>query len=112
MDRLSLKGVSDGWAFRKPDGTRALAADYKSNIFNKLEVIQQTTNLIDHACNIWRDFGVQRSGRRWFTSECANKGVLPHEVELQCHWSTNRSNGERTVQRSMIHTYSEMRNMQ
>ena len=111
VDRLALQGRRDGWAFSKPDGTRALAADYKSNIFKKLEEIQQTKNLIDPACNIWRDFGVQRSGRRWFTSECANKGVLPHEVELQCHWSTNRANGERTVQRSMIHTYSEMRNM-
>jgi hypothetical protein len=100
-----------GWAFTKPDGTRALAADYKNNLFTKLEEIQQTTNLIDPACNVWRDFGTQRSGRRWFTTECANKGVPKHEVERQCHWSTDRSNGERTVQRSMIHTYSEMRNM-
>jgi hypothetical protein len=110
-DRLALEGKVSGWAFTKPDGTRALAADYKNNLFTKLEEIQQTTNLIDPACNVWRDFGTQRSGRRWFTTECANKGVPKHEVERQCHWSTDRANGERTVQRSMIHTYSEMRNM-
>ena len=111
VKRLALDGIHSGWAFQKPSGTRALASDYKSNIFAKLEVLQQTTNLIDPACKVWSDFGVQRSGRRWFTSECANKGVEPHEVELQCRWSTDRANGERTVQRSMIHTYSEVRNM-
>jgi hypothetical protein len=110
-DGLARAGKVSGWAFMRPDGTRALAADYKDNIFSKLEELQQTTNLIDPACNVWRDFGTQRSGRRWFTSECANKGVPKHEVELQCRWSTDRANGERTVQRSMIHTYSEMRNM-
>ena len=88
-----------------------MAADYKNNIFTKLELLQETTNLIDDMCQVWKDFGQQRSGRRWFTTECANKGVSPHEVALQCRWSTDRANGARTVQRTMIHTYAEMRNM-
>ena len=111
VSRLAAAGLTSGWAFRRSDGSRALASDYKPNIFTKLEVIQQTTSLIDPACKVWSDFGVQRSGRRWFTTECANKGVKPHEVELQCRWSTDRARGERTAQRSMIHTYSEVRNM-
>ena len=31
--------------------------------------------------------------------------------ELQVHWQTDRANGERTVQRTMIHLYSEIWNM-
>ena len=81
-DRLARAGKVSGWAFVRPDRTRALVADYKNNIFSKLEEIQQTTNLIDPACNVWRDFGTHKSGRRWFTSECANKGFQKHEVEL------------------------------
>ena len=38
-------------------------------------------------------------------------GVLPFLIELQARWQTDRANGERTVQRTMIHTYSEIRNM-
>ena len=46
---------------------------FEKEISFGLEVTQQTKNLIDPACKVWRDFGVQRSGRRWFTSEWANK---------------------------------------
>ena len=100
-----------GWTFRKPNGTRAKTVDYKENIFTKLEKIQRTTTLIDLACKICNDYRVQRSGRCWFTTECANQGVDPHKVELQCCWSTDRATRKRSVQRSMIHTYSEVRNM-
>lgn len=109
--RVAQEGHCDGWAFRRVDGKRAVAADYREDIFNKLERIQQDTGLIDPDCNVWEDYGVQRSGRRFFTTECVIQGVDKHEIELQCRWSTDRANGERTVQRSMVHTYSEVRNM-
>ena len=109
--RQARDGQVKGWAFRRADGTRALAADYRNNIFTKLEKIQQETTLIDPDCNIWDDYGVQRLGRRFFTTECLIQGVNKHEIELQCRWSADRANGERTVQRSMVHTYSEVRNM-
>ena len=109
--RLAQEGHYSGWAFRRRDGTRALAADYRDNIFAKLEKIQQETMLIDPDCDVWDDYGIQRSGRRFFTTECLIQGVNKHEIELQCRWSTDRANGERTVQRSMVHTYSEVRNM-
>ena len=109
--RLSQEGITEGWAFRRLDMTRAIAANYRDNIFNKLATIQQTTNLIDPDCKVWEDYGLQRSGRCFFTSECANQGVDPHDVELQCRWSSDRASGDHTVQRSMIHTYAEVRNM-
>ena len=112
IGRLAMDGITQGWAFRKPvTGKRALAADYRDDIFTKLEYIQSTTNLIDPDCSVWDDYGVQRSGRRCFTSECQNQGVDPHDIELQCRWSTDRANGHRPVQRTMLHTYSEVRNM-
>ena len=67
--------------------------------------------LTDPDCNAWDDYGVKRSGQRFFTTECLIQGVNKHGIELQCRWSTDRANGERTVQRSMVHTYSEVRNM-
>jgi hypothetical protein len=109
--RLSREGITEGWAFQSRDGTRAKASEYRDNIFSKLEIIQATTTLIDPECNVWDDYGVQRSGRRFFTTHCTNMGVQPHLIELQARWQTDRANGERTVQRSMLHTYSEVRNM-
>ena len=108
---LGREGKTEGWAFQRPNGTRALAADYRDNIFGKLEVIQATTTLIDPDCNIWEDYGAQRSGRRAFVAIATNGGVPAHLIELQARWATDRSNGERAVQRTMIHTYSEVRNM-
>ena len=32
-------------------------------------------------------------------------------IELQARWQTDRANGEHTVQQTMAHTYSEVRNM-
>jgi hypothetical protein len=109
--RLAREGFKDGWAFRRGDGSRAKASDYQDNIFRKLEIIQATTNLIDPGCSVWDEYGIQRSGRRFFTTRCTNRRVDKHDIELQCRWSTDRANGVRTVQRSMIHNNSEVRNM-
>ena len=108
---LNARGTHEGWAFQRKDGTRALASDYRQNIFTKLENIQQTTTLIDPDVMIWDEYGVQRSGRRFFATHCTNMGVPPHLIELQARWQTDRANGERSVQRTMLHTYSEVRNM-
>ena len=110
--RLGRDGEVDGWGFKRKDGSRALASDYRKHIFSKLEEIQATTSLIDPACDIWEDYhGVQPSGRRFFTTQTTIMGVKPHLIELQARWQTDRANGERSVQRTMIHTYSEVRNM-
>jgi hypothetical protein len=93
------------------DGTRAKASDYQDNIFRKLEIIQATTTLIDPRCSVWDEYGIQRSGRHFFTTTCTNMKVDKHNIELKCRWSTDRANGVRTVQLSMIHNYSEVRNM-
>ena len=108
---LSKAGRHDGWAFKRLDGTRKKASDYRKNLFTKLEVIQNTTTLIDPECDVWEDYGAQRSGRRFFTTHCSNMGVPPHLIELQARWQTDRANGDRSVRRSMIHLYSEVRNM-
>ena len=108
---LDRKGITDGWAFRNLDGTRAKAASYRNNIFAKLEIIQNTTTLIDPDCDIWEDYGAQRSGRRFFSTHATNMGVDPHLIELQARWQTDRANGQRSVQRTMLHLYSEVRNM-
>jgi len=99
--RLALDGFEEGWAFRRADGSRAKASDYQENIFCKLEIIQATTTLID----------IQRSRRRFFTTRCTKMKVDEHDIELQCRWSTDRANGVRNAQRSMIHNYSEVQNM-
>ena len=108
---LGRRGLAEGWAFQRTDGTRAVAGDYRRDIFSRLEAIQATTTLIDPDVDVWEDYGVQRSGRRFFATHCTNMGVEPHLIELQARWQTDRANGERSVQRTMLHTYSEVRNM-
>ena len=93
VERLAMDGITDGWAFQRPNGDRAKAADYRDNIFTKLEIIQATTNLIDSECNVWDDYGIQRSGRRFFTTICTIRKITKHIVELQCRWMTDREKG-------------------
>ena len=108
---LARRGLENGWAFQRKDGTRALAGDFRKDIFSRLEVIQATTTLIDPDVDVWDEYGVQRSGRRFFTTHFTNMGVEPHLIEIQARWQSDRANGERSVQRTMLHTYSEVRNM-
>lgn len=81
------------------------------DIYSRLETIQATTSLIDPECDVRAEYGAQRSGRRFLTTHALNQGVKPHIIELQCRWQTDRAKGERSVTRSMIHLYSEVRNM-
>lgn len=36
---------------------------------------------------------------------------FPGNIDLQCRWETDWAKGDRIVARSMIHTYSEVRNL-
>ena len=111
VGRLSDLGHTDGWAFKRRDGTRARASDFMEDIYKRHEHLQETTSLIDGDCDVRAEYGAQRSGRRFLTTHATNMGVKPHIIELQCRWQTDRAKGERSVNRSMIHLYSEVRNM-
>jgi len=101
-----------GWAFRKEDNTtRATASDYAEEIYGKLEHLQNTTCLIDARCCVREDYGMMRSGRRFFDTHCLNMKVSPTDIAFQCRWQQDRAKGGATVHRSMIHTYAEIRNM-
>ena len=108
---LAMEGHYDGWAFKRADGTRARAGDFFEDICVRLEHIQATTTLIDPDVEVRVEYGAQHSGRRFLTTHATIPGVQPHVIELQCRWQTDRANGERSVIRSMIHLYSEVRNM-
>ena len=110
--RLEEEGFIDGWAFRREDGSRAKASDYRSSIFERLEEIQNTNpELIDPAVNVTEDYGVQRSGRRFFDTECQNQRVSSDDIKAQCRWAAERAAGGRTVHRGMVDCYSDYRNM-
>ena len=111
VGRLAMDGHCQGWAFKNQDGTRAKASQFMEDIYQRLETIQSETSLIDPDCDIRAEYGAQRSGRRFLTTEATIQGVKPHILEYHCRWQTDRANGERSVNRSMIHLYSEMRNM-
>ena len=107
-----MDGITQGWASgNRLLGKRARASDYRDDIFTKIEYIQASTNFIDPDCAVYDDYGVQRSGRCCFTSKCQDQEIDPQDIELQCRWSTDRASGHRQVQRTMLHTYSEVRNM-
>ena len=120
MDSTIHWKIGNGWnyarlGFRKPiTGKRAQAPDYRDDIFTKLEYIQASTNLIDPDCAVWDD--------EWRLLNPAVRKTLFHfrmpksrsrspRIELQCCWSTDRANGHQQEQRTMLHTYSEVRNM-
>jgi hypothetical protein len=96
IKRLVLVGQVDGWLFWADNGVdRAFASDYAENIYNKLETLQRTTELIDSGCDVREEYGIQRSGRRFFnTQSCVNMGVSLTDIEFQGHGGLI---GQRTV---------------
>ena len=87
VGRLASMGWVDGWAFQRPDGTRAKAAEYMDDIYRRLEDVQASTSLIDPLCDVCGDFGAKLSGRRFFTTHATMRGIN--------HTSLNYSAGGR-----------------
>jgi hypothetical protein len=86
---MELEGRTEGLAFLRANGERAKAANYRRDIFTKLEKMQETTDLIDPGCNVWEDYGMQRSGRHCF--------VLVSTINKIPKWMTDRENGHSTT---------------
>ena len=109
---LQQNGRTDGWAFARDDGSRAKASDYRDIIFSELEVIQDTRpGLIDSQVEIWEDYGIQRSGRRFFDTFCRLRGVKKADIEAQCRWMKDRQARGAPVARDMVDCYTEYRLM-
>jgi hypothetical protein len=105
VGRLAMDGYCQGWAFKNKDETRAKSSQFMEDIYQRLETIQSETSLIDPDCDIRVEYGTQRSGRRFLTTEATTvQGIKLHILEYHCR-------SERSVNRSIILLYSEMRNM-
>ena len=105
---LQQNGRMDGWAFARRDGSRAKASDYRDIIFSELEIIQDVRpGLIDPQVEIWEDYGIQRSGRRFFDTFCRLRGVKKSDIEAQCRWMKDRQARGVPVARDMVDCYTE-----
>ena len=68
MGYLEEADITHGWAFYRLDGLRAKVADYRNDIFAKLEQIQQTTTgMIGWDINIWEAYRVYDLGGTFLT---------------------------------------------
>lgn len=105
---LVQSGRTSGWAFARADGVRAKASDYRNTIFSELEQIQnERPDLIDSQIDIWEDYGIQRSGRRFFDTACRLRGVAKTDIEAQCRWMKDRQARGNPVARDMVDCYTE-----
>ena len=55
---------------------------YRDNIFHKLEVIQATTLLVKPGYEVGDVHGVQRLGRRFFTTRCVIAKIPPLQDQI------------------------------
>jgi hypothetical protein len=109
---LKRANRTEGWAFARPDGSRAKASDYRNLIFDKLVIIQETMpSLIDPILDVYDSYGIQRSGRRFFDTECKLRGVKKEDIEDQCRWIRDRTARGVPVPRDMVDCYTEYRHM-
>ena len=111
VDKLNRRGVARGWAFiREDDGSRADAAYYQDAVFGKLLDIQsEPSSPIPDSVNVYEDYGMQRSGRRGFTTHAKNLGFLDDDISLICRWQTDKNRGGRAKHSSMVSAYTEYR---
>jgi len=59
--------------------------------------------------DIYEDYGVQRSGRRGFTTYAKNLGFTDPDISLICRWQTERNRGGRAKFSSMVAAYTDYR---
>ena len=83
MWEVGSLGRKDAWICTRSGGIQVLTLGYRGNILHKLEVIQATTTLL----------------------------VQPG-IKLRGQLRVDRAKGEGTVQRTMMQTYAEVRNME
>ena len=101
-----------GWAFINKKGKRANSSDYHDIIFNQLQAIQDNQpDLIDPMLDVYDAYGIQRSGRRFFDTECKLRGVPKEDIEDQCRWIKDRKAKGVPVPRDMVDCYAEYRHL-
>lgn len=108
---LSMESHSNTWAFNQVDGSRAKALDYVNNLYQPSETIKSNTMLIGPECDVHAEYGAQHLCRRFLTTHVTLQVVQPHILELQCCCHTDQAKSDCSVNHSMIHLYSEVRNM-
>ena len=109
---LMEHGRSEGWAFADKDGERANASSYRKVIFDKIiEIQEERPDLVDPSIEVYEAYGIQRSGRRFFDTECLIAGVKKSDIEAQCRWIQDRTAKGIPVSRDMVACYSEFRHL-
>ena len=112
VKRLEEEGHTRGWAFRRDGGGQASAADYREIVFGRLLEIQgEMPTLIEPEVEVEEEFGMQRSFRRGFTTECKNQKIGKDDLNAQCRWRSEREAQGNTVQRAMHDHYADYRLM-
>lgn len=107
-----LSGTHEGWAFHRPDGSRAKASDYSEHILSRLVKIQEARpDLIDPAIDVWDAYGMQRSGRRFFDTTCRLMNVSDSDIKAQCRWISERTARGAPIARDMVDLYTEYKHM-
>eukprot|EP00978_Attheya_sp_CCMP212_P008755 scaffold20547_cov31-Attheya_sp.AAC.1 len=82
---------------------RAECSQYEKSIFDKLREIQVSNpELIELECEIEEEFGMQRSFRRGFDTECRNCRVKEADINLMCRWQVEKVRQGRSSARSML----------
>ena len=68
-------------------------------------------DLVDPSVEVYEAYGIQRSGRRFFDTECQIAGVSKSDIEAQCRWIQDRAAKGIPVPKDMVACYSDYRHM-
>ena len=79
-------GESNGWAFKREDGTKMKQADLQNDFYALMDEVQDTTQLIDRRVDIREEYGLSRCLRRGSNTHAHNMGVSASQIELNNRW--------------------------
>eukprot|EP00978_Attheya_sp_CCMP212_P038609 scaffold192798_cov54-Attheya_sp.AAC.1 len=93
VEKMETLGRTTGYLFvNMKTERRAECSQYKKSIFDKLREIQVSNpELIEPECEIEEEFGMQRSFRRGFDTECRNRGVKEADINAMCRWQVEKA---------------------
>jgi hypothetical protein len=111
VEKMESLGKTTGYLFvNEKTGRRAECSLYKPDVFEKLEEIQRLhPELIEPGCEVNEEFGMQRSFRRGFDSECRNRGISDSDINSMCRWQVEKARQGRSSARSMLDLYTDYR---
>ena len=110
VETRARQGITSGFAFRRPDGSRARATDYEPGLHSRLvQLVPTVGHLLPQIEDIEEKIRFRRSFRRGSNTQAQINNVPTNVINAVARWSDKERSRGVDVHRPMHEHYLEMK---